>query len=405
MRRFFRFLAGGLAVLIVLAALAVWVLEEPPGQRLVARALSHVLSSPSQRIVIAGLSGILPFDVHVVRITVSNPEGVRAIVENANAEIAPAALLSGRLDIERLAIGSVALPGTAAGEGASGLDAAALLNPPLPVTVKAFSIDRIALGQPVLGVPLTLGLNGGFALGGGRAEAQLGVSQIGGQASAKLELAYEDGRLSVDAAAREPSGAVLAALLGRTAPLPFQLAVKGAGPLDDWQGNAAFSAGSEATANLRLTISGTAPYRIALDGTADVAALLPPKLHPLARGTLRLAAEASVNAASVALDRLQIMGPEQFSAHGRYTRATGALAGEARLSFADLAPLAPLARVPIGGSATLALDLGGTVEAPTATLTLDAANLQMAQARIAAAHVALDAKAAPGAPIELSGSG
>ena len=354
---------AGVAALLMLV-LAFAAVQTGAGKAWLAGAIGTALSDPSERVTVSGLDGVVPFDLRIGGIVWTDAAGPRLRVDGVRLELSARDLLAGSVTISRLTIARVEIlrPGTAHGE----TDWAALLHPPLPVSIRHFAVGTVVLGKPVLGTALTVAASGDFALGTGRADADLALHRTdGAPGSATLHVAYGGAvpRLQMRAAVSEPTGTVLAALLDRNESLPLALSLTGDGPLDDWRGRLQATAGSAASATASFRISGSAPYRLSASAEAHVAALLPPALRQAIGATIAVQASAAIAADSIAVDRLDVTAAGfVLDAQGHYALDGGALAATAHVSAADLARLMPA----LGGSGEATLTFGGTLAAPVA---------------------------------------
>ena len=215
-------------------------------------------------------------------------------------------------------------------------------------------VERIALGPALLGEPVALTLAASGTLGGGKAAADIDLHRIDGatgEARFHLALAGAPLRLELAAEIAEPSGRLLAGVLGRP-PLPLTVHLAGDGPLADWHGQLRTTAGDVATLDADFRIQGDGGrYRVATQGTALVAALLPPKLQPLLAGETRFATTASFDDNAMVLDALDLSAaPGTLSASGQWQRDSDAISGQATLDLPALAAFAPLLGNDIAGS-------------------------------------------------------
>ena len=399
-----------LAVVLALA-LSFALLQTPPGRAGLAAVLGRALADPGERITVTGFKGFVPFDMTVERIEIDDSAGPRVVVSDAALAIAPGDLLRGRLTVRRFSAREIEV----ARPSATPIhpNPSALMHPPLPVTLEALRIDRLALGAALTGEPVAVSVSASGALGQGRATANLELHRIDatpGQAVIHLALSGSPPQLDLAADIAEPSGRLLADALGAPAPLPLSLHLAGNGPLADWQGSLALHAG-DAAADAQFRIHRDGGYHLSATGNGSVASLLPARLQPLLGGRIELSATLDLDADRVALTGLRLAGNAvQLSARGSFARTSEALAGEGKLDLPDLTALAPLIGAPTGGAAGLSLALGGTMHAPRARLTLTGQHLMLGDGRAAAAAATIDLGAAgdpvaSATPIDISASG
>src|SRR6185437_12210317 len=219
-------IAGGIvaALLLVLAA-GFGLLQTGPGKAWLAQRLAVALSGPSGSATITGIEGVVPFDMPVAKIELADAQGPRLTIEDAVLSVAPADLLARRLHIRELGARLIRVDHASQASSSSTIDPATLLHPPLAVTLERLHVDRLELGPALLGEPVALTLAASGRMGGGSAAADLDIHRIdGASGAARLHLALsgEPLRLALAGEVTEPSGRLLATLLGRGA-LPLTL--------------------------------------------------------------------------------------------------------------------------------------------------------------------------------------
>ena len=416
--RTLKFLGLGVAGLILLAAALFGLAQTGPGKRVIASALGDALSGPGKTVTIEGVTGFIPFDIKLHKITLADAAGPWLTITDAAVAIASGDLLRKRLTLRHLLAGEIDVARQSAGGSAGGsgsLDLASLLEPPLIVTLDRLAISRLRLAPAVLGMPVTLAVSGAGTLGGNRAAAQLNIERTDGSPShATLDLALGGTplRLHLTADVAEPSGKILATLTGAAEPLPLAIRLTGDGALADWRGRLTATAGKTAGLDADFRITGGDGYHFTTTGAARVAALLPPPLRALAGPEVRLAAAVDFGKDdAIALKSLKLQAAAgEIDGAGRLDQTTGALAGQAVVAAPSLAALTPLAGVPLAGAGRLDLTLSGRVAAPGVVARLALSDAQLANLRIAHSEATLTLQPPAGAntvasPLALSGEG
>ena len=387
---------GG-AILAALAAFALFYgwLQTDGGRSWLAAEAGRLLSRNGERVSVSGLAGPVPFDFSLRSVVVADELGPRLTVEDARVTISARDLFAGRLVIRTITARRVEFARESASQG-GGDDWRALLHPLLPLRIESATLDTLFIGAPVLGTPMTLEAHASGAIGGGKAEADLSLHRIDGTpGEASLHFAFDGGMLALDGKVREPTGTVLASLLGRTDKLPLTLTIAGSGPLDRWRGDLAFAAGADATASGTVTISGDEPRRIELTASARIAPLLPPEYRMLAAGGVRLDGAVALGKRDISVERFELASAAaRLSAEGTYARDGKRLSGTAHVALPDLAPLAPLIGAPIAGRGSAAIDIGGTAARPSLDASADFADLAGDAGCAAAAHATISLLAA-----------
>lgn len=311
MRSALKILGMILLTLLVLLAAAFGALQTPPGKALLASLASSLASSPGLTVGIRGIGGFVPFDMSVDAIELADTQGPFARIEGARLDWRPLALLSGRVDVTDLGAARVTLdrrpqlpPSEPAGSEGSSFA--------LPVRVARLSIPEIVLKEPVLDHAARLSLNGSADIAslaqGLSATFALERLDAPGTVTGSAAYAPDTGRLDLDIAAREPAGGLMARAAGFEGLPEIVASLKGAGPLDAWDGHLRLAVGDRAEASgaagIRAVPGG---HRLNFAIDADIANILPANISPLFDGRSELAG-------SVTVDADQNLAIESFSA-------------------------------------------------------------------------------------------
>jgi translocation and assembly module TamB len=220
--RSLRFVLVALLVLPVLAFVllggaVLWANTES-GRGFIARQAGALVPGLS----IEGLTGPLPGRIGVARLSMADESGAWLELENAEVALDLTALLRRDLRITAVTARRVALhrlpPAT---EPPPPPDPDAPLIPSLPslpvaVHLDRLAVDRIELGEPVMGVAAVLALEGTASLDAGALAARIDARRIDAPAEARLLLDLAPGadRLVARLDASEPAGGLLATALG-----------------------------------------------------------------------------------------------------------------------------------------------------------------------------------------------
>ncbi|GLK72457.1 translocation/assembly module TamB domain-containing protein [Ancylobacter dichloromethanicus] len=365
----------GIALLSLLALLvaAFGALQTPPGKAMLASLASSLASSPGLTVAIRGLGGFVPFDVSVETIELADAQGPFARIEGARLDWRPLALLSGRVDVTDLGATRVTLDRRPQLPPSEPTDSEGS-NFALPVRLERLSIPEIVLEEPVLDHAARLSLNGSADIAslaqGLSATFALERLDAPGTLTGSAGYAPDTGRLDLDIAAREPAGGLMARAAGFDGLPEIAASLRGAGPLDAWDGHLRVTVGDQAEA------SGAAGIRAVANGhklnfaiDADIANILPANISPLFEGRSEIAGSATV-------DDAQNLAIENFTAHaaGFQAALNGTLDADqtADLTFdatlgeaARFAALAP-------GVGWDRLGLAGTLKGPLPAPTVDA---------------------------------
>ena len=416
-------LALGVALGLILLALvaAYGVAQTTGGKRFISAQLERALAGPESTVEVAGLEGRVPFDMRLARLTFADGEGVWLEVEGIRLDLAPAALLRGRLAVEEVSAELIRVlrpPPAAAAE----VDDEPFRLPELPdsvppVVVERLAVERIELAPAVLGEPAAFTLAGQLAASEDGSSAVLALSaERTDRPTARAAL---DARLDLDptalelALSAEETGGLLAAASGRPDAGEFALRLSGAGPLDGWVGNLELQAEGLASAEGRLEVALAEQPSIRLDGSLRPApALLPDELAGLVGERLSLALTVTQTAAQ----RLRVedlraeIAAAQLTGRAEVDFEDEQLSAEARLALPDLAPLGALIETPISGTLSADLVVDGALLHPDGRLDLQVTAPEVAGVAAERIATALDfAVLEPPAPdqlaLQVSGTG
>ncbi|HYM04378.1 MAG TPA: hypothetical protein VET85_15600, partial [Stellaceae bacterium] len=391
-------LAGGaLATPALVLAVVFGAAQTRPGKAWLAQELGALLSDPAERVTIDRITGLVPFDVTIGRIEVTDRQGPRVVIDDAVLEIEPVQLLAARLTGQVMAR-RIAIERPP--EQRTSFDYGVFLRMPVDVRIERLQLARVELGKAMLGHPLAATVTASGELTRGHAAASLDLHAIDGSSGTiKVNAAYDAqrSRLDLDANVDEPEGEVLAGLLDRSEKIPLTLHLVGHGALDDWHGRLSATTGNGAALDAALDIARTSAYRITTQGSAQLASLLPSRLIPLIGDHAQFSATIDINAAAIALGSCDVeVAAGRIAAQGRLDRISSAVAATATLKLSDIAALGPLLAAQTGGALSASVELAGTLAAPTVHVSVSADGLSVDRTRIAHTEAAFDARLAGG---------
>ncbi|MCA1853056.1 MAG: hypothetical protein LC647_11860 [Beggiatoa sp.] len=310
-------------VFLILAILAgaLGVLQTEWGRREIASLASGALSGEGKTAEIAGIEGFLPFDMRVDRVRLGDPEGYWLEIDGARFRLVPSALLHLQVDIPTVGAERVALyrlpPSAPTREPPEPFTFPSLPELPksLPVAVDVgrIFVDRLELGQPVIGQAAAFRIDGQARTNeaANRLTADLRIDRID-QPTADTRLALDadlaGSALDLSLKANE-TGGLLAAVSDRPEAGELHLDLGGKGPLADWRGRLALEAQGLASLETDLELGLADLPRIGIDGCLDVAPeVLPPDVEPLIGRTIDLSV------------RLQPTSPQRVELRSRAAR-------------------------------------------------------------------------------------
>jgi len=342
-----RFLAA-LLLAIVVAAMPALAQQDAEGDAgFLTRQLQNALSGAGREVRIEGFQGALSSTATIDRITFADREGVWLTVEDATMSWSRAALLRRAIRISTLAADRVVLsrlpapdPDAPPDPGAGGF---ALPELPVSVEIGQLDVQRIDLGEPVLGQAATLTLGGSLALLSGTASADLRAERLD-EPAGRFDLAAAFDRandvLALRLSADEAQGGLIATLAGIPGAPALDFDVTSQGPLSDFEARIRLAAGAAerltgTVAVTRLAENGAAPgqpidpgagpfpWRVTADIAGDLGPLVAPPFRPFFgdRADLRLDAvrapggaltldEITLRTRALYLDAAGALGPD-----------------------------------------------------------------------------------------------
>jgi translocation and assembly module TamB len=364
----------GAFILAVLAAFAV--VQTGPGRRLVADSLNHALAGPDSVIEVGAITGVVPFNVSVSRITLSDKLGPWLRIDNATLRWSPSALLEARLLIDRLSADRVDVlrpPTSNANASNPPTGGFTLPHLPLAVDLRNLVITRLAVAPALAGgdyAEATVAAHG--TLMHDRAAVTVALSRADGQrGSGLIDGRYDEAantlalRVDID----EPTGIAMDALTGGTDHRPLRVTLDGGGKLAGWSGTLRLTSGADVAAEARLNIAHEAGTRVAITGTAAFAPLLAENLRPLVgdRVTFSIAgAEDGRGGLTLAPSHVALASMTVNAQGGRSDN--GAVNGTAHVAVPNLSLVGAAAEQGMDGAIGIDAVLSGTAALPRLAL-------------------------------------
>ncbi|HET6158584.1 MAG TPA: translocation/assembly module TamB domain-containing protein [Dongiaceae bacterium] len=405
MRRAIYIALSVLSILLALVVVLFGVLQSGFARDRMRLWIAELTAGSSTEVHLDAIEGLVPFDMQLVGIRLSDRDGTWLSADRVSLAWSPHALLSGRLQVDQVAVGAIDLARKPAAEETKAPAPSGPLVPQLPIAIdlRQLSVERLALAAPILGEPAALAVKASAKLGnvGDDLSASLAVQQLSGHTgTAAIDLAYRPGQdvLKVTGNVEEPQGGVLGRLLGLPQGRDLQVRLGGEGPLESWRGRLNAKFDGNALLDLTADIRGRDERTISFALQAAPDAILPEQIRPLAAGGIDARGSFRVAPAATTIDVSEFSAT---SAAGRIT-ASGVLGlsepGDFALTLAvnDSHPFAALAPGVTWSGATLQARLQGTIDAPHLTADVALQNLAAAQMHVGTSKLALDASAEQG---------
>lgn len=330
--------AAGVLGLAGIAAVALYGVIGGSGdnqQDLLAGLVSRTLSTSATQVHIGAVDGALSSDATIRDVTITDKDGPWLKLDRARLVWRRSALLLGRVEIDRLEIGTLeiqrrpvaddqpvggpALSATEPGRPVtqSSLPVARSQQPLLPelpvkIQVKAFDLHALVLGQPVIGEAVNLAATGNTELGSPSEGLVFNLDatrkDFPGRFKAALAFVPQGNALTLDVTLDEPSHGLLSKLGRFPGEPPIAFALRGQGTLDSFRGALKFQAGPTIDATGAITLDRKGAGRIlATRISGHLGPWLPPLAASIFAGETRLDSATRVgDDGSVAIDELTL---------------------------------------------------------------------------------------------------
>ena len=288
-----RYLGYSLLTIVALLLLALGALATPPGRALVAGMIERGAAGSGVTVSIENLTGWLPFSLGADKIVLSDADGQFAEIDGLAVDIHTSALFVGSLSLDAIDATRVSvlrephLPGGKSGSGGA----------LLPFAARNVKVARLELGEAFAGRPAVLALTGSLVSGAdGGLAAKVDANRIdGGTATLAATLARVDGNAPITAAVtlKESADGILPGLMGRQSGPAYALDAKVASRGDALTGNLSLISGGSAhfTGQFVLSPAGAGTH-LTLNGSGNLAELVPPDYASLLAGPINVAVDA-----------------------------------------------------------------------------------------------------------------
>ncbi|MDQ0394250.1 translocation/assembly module TamB domain-containing protein [Labrys monachus] len=264
--------------------------------------VENTISTPDQKISLGQINGVLSSDVTFSSITIADRQGVWLTIRDAHLVWSRLALLTGKLDIDKLEAASIEI--TRRPNPPEGVQPAnsGFSLPQLPVSVKLgkLAVPVVKLSAALAGDETTLDVSGDALLADGKLHADLNIVRVqppGGKLSFTTDFDNASRRLSLDLSLQEPHGGFLSNLLNVPGKPSLGFTIVGAGPIDNFAADIALSADGTKLVSGRTTVT-QGPNGLAFD--ANVGGSLERLVDPAYADFVRGQSSLSIVAAQAA---------------------------------------------------------------------------------------------------------
>lgn len=226
---------------------------------LLERLIEDGLSGAGRVVSVDGFRGALSGEATLDQLTIADDEGVWLTLTDAVLDWNRSALFAGRLEVTTLSAGEILLPRLPESEAAPTPEATGFQIPELPVSVEIGTLlaEKVELGAPVIGRPLSLTVDGDLSLAGGDAEANLTLNRLDGdgQFVFSTSFANETQQLALSLTVDEAADGILAGLAQLPGTPALSFAIEGDAPLSDFLADIRLDTDGERRLAGQITIS------------------------------------------------------------------------------------------------------------------------------------------------------
>lgn len=212
--------------------------------------LQDNLSGDNRYIKVTGLDGAFSSQASIEKLTVADDDGIWLTVTNAVLDWNRLALIRGRFSVNKLSADEIIVARKPKPvETADDLpppEAKPFQVPELPVALEIgeISVNRIELGEPLMGMAAELAVSGALSLADGSLDTTLAVTRLD-RPTDQLDLTTgfqnETSQITVDLTLAEDAGGLLSELLSVPDRPSILLTAKGSGPVSDFTADIALA--------------------------------------------------------------------------------------------------------------------------------------------------------------------
>ena len=314
-KKLFRFLikafVWGVLCLILTLGATFASLQTNFGKRFLENFISGAADSPDLKIKLESLDGLLPFQIELGLLQISDKEGMWLEGKNIRLEWKPLALLNPELNIVEISGKSISIqrspksskPSVEIKADPKTSGKAFFKGIPIPVVLQKLKFEKISLGKELVGEPVVLEIesDGEYRDFKKGIEFNAAVNRLDGPpAYLKANLGFNPikGEIKLNVLAGEPKGGILVKKLKLPGLPKTEFRVQGKGTLNYWKGTLNIKAGPELWARGTtsvIAVKDPAKYDIELDLQSGFSILLEPKLRPLLGNQVKVKTTASVD--------------------------------------------------------------------------------------------------------------
>ena len=251
-----RIIGTGLAAVLAIMAMALFLLDTSPGRRFVADQIAGLEFENGMQIEVGRIGGSLYGQMVLYDLSIKDPTGEFLYVPEVDVDWRPFAFAGNHIDIRSATAKRMYFRRLPKLRETPPTDEPLL--PDLDIDIAQLKIARIIVDKTVTGVQRLATIGGKVRIASGRAQISVDgrtLKRAGGEGGDSLSLLLDAvphaNRLAIDLGIKAPRDGVIAALAGLDAPL--EVALNGKGDWDAWRGALNANYGKAQIAGLDLS--------------------------------------------------------------------------------------------------------------------------------------------------------
>lgn len=265
---------------------------------LLERLIEDSLSGVGRNVTVTGFRGALSGSASLDSLTISDEDGTWLTLTDATLDWRRAALFGGRLEVTELTAQEILLPrlSAPAESDAPSPEARRFQLPELPVSIEIgrIAVERVELGEPVIGVAAEMSLDGAFSLADGSGAADLAITRLDQPGAITLDASFDNSTedLRLDLEMIEDDGGILATVAGLPGAPSVDFRIQGEGPLSEFTADITLATGgTERLAGQIISRELEDAHRVTADISGDIAPVFAPQFRDFFGNDLSLMAE------------------------------------------------------------------------------------------------------------------
>ncbi len=389
-------LSAGIALILLILAVLFWLMQTKVVRRQLSARLEAALSSGRNvQVRFGAFEGLIPFDMKLERIEVSDGGGKWLELKNVVLCWSPATLLRGKLLINELGADTVRLDRLPRGSGKKSswkTTLPTLPSFPVPLILEKFTIERLELGTDVMGKSAAFTVTGlmnstDSAPGLAGSFRMKRVDRPTALASISWSLYGEPPLLAVHATVKEAENGLLAGIMGVREVGPLEVQLHGEGPARKWQGRLLAKAEGLGSIESSIELMAQEELRLIVEGNIQAApSLFPAKIaNFMENGKGRLSLDARFRGKNEIIAKrvaFHLNTKElELKAAGMVDFKNMLVQGEFSLELKDLASLERLTNTAMRGRLSAEGVFCGAMRQPQANLSVTVREVQVAGVR------------------------